>query len=164
MPTKRSETMSSESLVGLANLPEERLAHIVRRLARAFQRELETRLKTEDVNFGFWVYLRILWREEGLSQRELSRRAGLTEPTTHTLLNKMEQKGLIERVPFSEGKRRTVVRLSPRGRALQDLLEPMATDVNSKAEQDLTAEEVQLFRRIALKMLANLDAPARPGS
>jgi hypothetical protein len=31
-----------------------------------------------------WTFLRILWQSDGLTQRELSMRAGVTEPTTFT--------------------------------------------------------------------------------
>ncbi len=62
-------------------LSEERLARLVRLAARAFNRSLQLRLHTEGVSFGQWIFLRILWYDDGLSQRELSQRAHLTEPT-----------------------------------------------------------------------------------
>ena len=64
----------------------ERLARLIRLAARSFNRSLQLRLTTEGVTFGQWIFLRILWNYDGLSQRELSEKAHLTEPTTHTAL------------------------------------------------------------------------------
>lgn len=143
---------------GDTHLPGERTAHLVRHLARTYQRALETRLRAEEIDFGFWVYLRILWEEEGLSLRALARRAGLTEPTTHAILGRMAARGLIERVPVAKGRRRTVVRLTPHGRALRDGLVPMALEVNATAEAGLSADDLARFRATLLKMLSNLGA------
>ena len=81
----------------MTTLQDERVAHLVRLCARGFNRSLSRRLSGHDISFGQWVFLRILWQEEGLAQRQLSERANLTEPTVHTALIKMEQQGLIRR-------------------------------------------------------------------
>ena len=89
----------------MTTLQDERVAHLVRLCARGFNRSLSRRLSGHDISFGQWVFLRILWQEEGLAQRQLSERANLTEPTVHTALIKMEQQGLIRR-QHKEGDRR----------------------------------------------------------
>ena len=61
--------------------PDERMARLVRLAARGFNRALQLRLQTENVTFGQWIFLRILWQEDGLSQRGRSDRAHLTEAT-----------------------------------------------------------------------------------
>ncbi len=40
---------------------------------------------------GQWYFLRVLWTEDGLSQRELSARVGTMEPTTVIALRSMER-------------------------------------------------------------------------
>lgn len=60
----------------------DRLAHLVRDAARALGRLLSVRLTEHDVSFGHWSFLRVLWVEDGLTQRELSERFGVMEPTT----------------------------------------------------------------------------------
>src|SRR6056297_1470975 len=76
------------------DLTDERLARLIRTAARGFNRALSIRLSQHDVTFGQWIFLRILWPEDGLSQRELARRAGVTEPTTHSALRRLEAQGL----------------------------------------------------------------------
>jgi hypothetical protein len=49
---------------------------------RAFQRLSERRIAAYGVTRGQWYFLRVLWNVDGLSQRELSARVGMMEPTT----------------------------------------------------------------------------------
>jgi len=53
-------------------VPDDRLAHLVRDAARAFVRALQWRLAEHDVSFGHWTFLRILWEQDGLTQKQLS--------------------------------------------------------------------------------------------
>jgi hypothetical protein len=50
------------------------LGYLVRDANRAFQRLLERRISPHGVTRGQWYFLRVLWEEDGLSQRELSAR------------------------------------------------------------------------------------------
>ena len=79
---------------------------LVRDANRAFQRLLERRIAPYGVTRGQWYFLRVLWTEDGLSQRELSARVGTMEPTTVIALRSMEKSGLIRRVRSSDDKRR----------------------------------------------------------
>ena len=78
-------------------LPKDRLAHLIRDVARMQTRALQTRLSEHGVSFGHWTFLRILWVQDGLTQRELSESAGVMEPTTFSAVKAMEGLGLIER-------------------------------------------------------------------
>src|SRR5438105_3500397 len=75
----------------------ERFAHLVKLAARGLARALQMRLTEHSVSYGHWTFLRILWDEEGLTQRELSARAGVMEPTTFAALKAMAQRGYVTR-------------------------------------------------------------------
>src|SRR5690554_6743902 len=78
-------------------VPNDRLAHLVKDATRALVRALQMRLTEHAVSFGHWTFLRILWETEGLTQRELSKQAGVMEPTTFAALKAMEALGYVER-------------------------------------------------------------------
>src|SRR5579863_553203 len=86
--------------------PEDSVGHQVRWAHRALQRDLEERLRPFGITTGMWYFLRVLWEEDGLSQRELSDRVGTTEPTTVTALHAMEKRGLAVRVPHNSDRRK----------------------------------------------------------
>ncbi|SDO06361.1 DNA-binding transcriptional regulator, MarR family [Lutimaribacter pacificus] len=135
----------------------ERIARLVRLAARGFNRSLQIRLNTEKVTFGQWIFLRILWQEDGLSQRELSERAHLTEPTAHTALIRMEELGYIVRRNVEGNKRRQHAFLTPRGWELRDQLEPLAVEANEIAVAGLSAEEQRILRKALAVMIRNLE-------
>ena len=153
------EPGSSEILTkNLAEIyQDERVAHLTRLCARGFNRALTRRLADNGISFGQWVFLRILWKEEGLTQRELSERANLTEPTVHTALTKMEVQGIVSRRTEEGNRRKQHVYLTDRGRALKTVLEPLAVDANKKALQGLEADQQEALRQILIHILGNLE-------
>src|SRR6202035_2378657 len=78
-------------------VPNDRLAHLVKDATRALVRGLSMRLAGPGVAVGHWTCLRILWEGDGLTQRELSERAGVMEPTTFSALKAMERLSLVTR-------------------------------------------------------------------
>lgn len=140
----------------MKNLSDERVAHLVRLCARGFNRTLTRRLADHDIPFGHWVFLRILWKTDGLTQRQLSALANLTEPTVHTALGKLEQAGIVTRRTEDGNRRKQHVFLTDKGRALQSVLEPMAVEANAVALAGLGAEEQENLRRTLISILENL--------
>ena len=112
----------------------------------------------DGITFGQWIFLRILWYNDGLSQRELSQRAHLTEPTAHTALTKLEKQGVITREKMDGNKRTLQIFLTPKGWELRDRLEPMAHDVNLISLKGLEEDEVRVLRKGLLAIITNLEA------
>src|SRR3974377_1813978 len=80
--------------------------YLVRDAHRAFQRLLERRIAAYGVTRGQWYFLRVLWVADGLSQRELSARVGMMEPTTAIALRSMERAQLIRRLRGDDDSRK----------------------------------------------------------
>jgi DNA-binding MarR family transcriptional regulator len=137
-------------------VPNDRLAHLVRDAGRAYTRALQIRLAQHDVPFGHWTFLRILWESDGLTQRELSERAGVMEPTTFAAMKTMESLGYIERRQLPDNKKNMYVHLTPAGRALKKKLIPLAEETNQVSTQGISAADVQTTRRVLLAILQNL--------
>ena len=137
-------------------VPNDRLAHLVRDAGRAYTRALQLRLANYGVPFGHWAFLRILWENDGLTQRELSDRAGVMEPTTFAAIKTMEALGYIERRQLPDNKKNMYVHLTPAGRALKKKLVPLAEDTNHVSTQGLSESDIQTTRRVLLTILSNL--------
>jgi DNA-binding MarR family transcriptional regulator len=137
-------------------VPNDRLAHLVKDAARALVRALQMRLTRYSVSFGHWTFLRILWEADGLTQRELSRQAGVMEPTTFAALNALETLGYIVRRQKPDDKRKVYVFLTPKGRSLKRKLVPLAERVNEVAVRGVPAKDIAAMRRTLLRMIENL--------
>jgi DNA-binding MarR family transcriptional regulator len=138
-------------------VPEDRLAHLIRDVARA----------EHGVSFGHWTFLRILWLKDGLTQRDLSELAGVMEPTTFAAVKAMEGMGLVERRQLAGNRKNMHVFLTRAGRGLQKKLVPLAEEVNRISVAGSSAAQVQATRQFLLKVLENLasdvsDAQASP--
>jgi len=137
-------------------VPNDRMAHLVKDATRALVRALQTRLAQHEVPFGHWTFLRILWEKDGLTQRELSREAGVMEPTTFTALKAMESRGYILRRQLAGNRRKVHIFLTARGRALKRTLVPLAEAVNRIAVRGVTSADVAATRRTLMNLLVNL--------
>jgi DNA-binding MarR family transcriptional regulator len=137
-------------------VPDDRLAHLVRDAARGLTRALQLRLSEHSISFGHWAFLRILWEGDGISQRELSVRAGLMEPTIHAAVLKMEVLGYVTRKRREGNRKKLYIHLTAEGRALKDKLVPLAEAVNRVAAKGVPAADVETTRRTLLAIIDNL--------
>jgi MarR family transcriptional regulator, organic hydroperoxide resistance regulator len=135
-------------------VPNDRLAHLVKDATRALVRALSMRLAEHKVSFGHWTFLRILWEGDGLTQRELSERAGVMEPTTFTALKAMERLGTVTRRQAGSGRKK--VFLTPKGRLLKSRLVPLAEDVNNIAVSGVAPSDIAAARAVLLAIIENL--------
>ncbi len=146
-------------------VPDDRLAHLVKDATRALVRALQLQLARHGVSFGHWAFLRILWERDGLTQRALSREAGVMEPTAHVALTAMERLGYVVRRKLPDNRRNVHVFLTPRGRALKRTLVPLAEAVNRVAVEDVAAADLAATRATLLAIIGNLardDTAATP--
>jgi MarR family transcriptional regulator, organic hydroperoxide resistance regulator len=140
----------------LETAPNDRLAHLLRDAVRGFYRALQVRLAEHGVSHGHWSFLRVLWEIDGLTQRELSLRSGLSEPTTFSALRALEQLGYIVRRPAEGARQRFRVFLTPEGHALRARLEPLAEAVNAIAVDGVPEADIVATRRTLLGVIQNL--------
>jgi MarR family transcriptional regulator, organic hydroperoxide resistance regulator len=137
-------------------VPNDRLAHLVKDATRALVRALHVRLAKHKVSFGHWAFLRILWEQDGLTQRELSEQAGVMEPTTFSALRAMERLGYVVRRQEGGNRKKVYVFLTPKGRLLKTQLVPLAESVNNIAIRGVRPADVKTTREVLLAVIANL--------
>src|ERR1700760_4445515 len=140
------------------------LGYLVRDANRAFQRLLERRISPHGVTRGQWYFLRVLWEEDGLSQRELSTRVGMMEPTTVIALRGMEKAGLIRRVRSADDKRKAQVWLTEKAKRMRDELLGVARGITEEAQSGISARDFKIFQRVISRMTQNLDRHGRKGA
>ncbi len=128
----------------------------VRITHRLIQRALQARISRYGVTLGMWYFLRVLWQEDGITQRELSNRIGTMEPTTLSAIMAMERVGIVRRVRNAGDRRKINIFLTDHGRSLEPLLLPAAIAVVEGAVRGIPAAEVSLLLRLLGTMQRNL--------
>jgi MarR family transcriptional regulator, organic hydroperoxide resistance regulator len=159
-PARRQiKTGPRSKAAGEAEFPfAESVGYQIRVTHRALQRFLQLKIEPHGVTLGMWYFLRALWHEDGLNQRELSRRVGTMEPTTLSAILNMEKKGLVRRVQNKKDRRKWHVHLTAKGRALKAELIPLAREVVDTAVQSMSRKEVQQLLEGLAEVQKNLHA------
>ena len=138
----------------------ESLAHKMRVVSRLVMRNLEERIARHGITQGMWFYLRVLWENDGISQKELSERTGVVGPSTVGAMTRMEAMGLIARRKDGADARVTRVHLTPRGKRLERTLVPIAIGVINDAVAGLPRSEIDRMKQLLDRIKANLDGKA----
>jgi MarR family transcriptional regulator, organic hydroperoxide resistance regulator len=133
------------------------IGYVLRDTYRGFSRVLQSKIAPHGVSIGQWYFLRVLWAEDGLTQRELSQRVGMMEPTTVTALNGMERRGYVKRVRNSKDRRKINIFLTDKGRALRARLLPFVPEINTVASRGISEADLDQLRTLLAAMKKNLD-------
>jgi MarR family 2-MHQ and catechol resistance regulon transcriptional repressor len=89
----------------------------------------------------------------GMTCKELSEQTLVTKGTLTGVLDRLEKKGLIERVPSREDRRSTIIRLTPKGDArFRKVFPAHIQHMKPFFEQALTATEVTQLRKLLLQL------------
>ena len=136
--------------------PENSIGYLARITFRSFLRLLERGTLSHGVSSGQWRFLRQLWREDGITQRELSERVGMREPTTVVALKGLEKAGFITRKKTDDDRRKTFIFLTPHARKLELVLAPMNAEIHEIATRGMTDKEVETLQLLLRRVIANL--------
>ncbi|WP_420408919.1 MarR family winged helix-turn-helix transcriptional regulator [Hoeflea sp.] len=103
-----------------------------------------------------WVILSALWRQDGMLISEIADYSGNNAPAASRIVDRMEEAGLVQRVPSENDKRVVLVCLTDHGRSYE-YLSDFHEQVNRRLLKGLSEEEAdRLF-----ELLARVDANAR---
>jgi MarR family transcriptional regulator, organic hydroperoxide resistance regulator len=103
-----------------------------------------------------WIVLVQLWQKDGQSQSALSELTLRDAPTMSRILDTMEKTGVVERVVDAQDARSRLVRLTRRGRALEDKLVPLARELVTDLEQGISEADLETTHRTLSRMLGNI--------
>jgi DNA-binding MarR family transcriptional regulator len=137
------------------------LGYHVRQLSESWTEAMHRVTERKGVTEGQWRYLRELWEEDGLSQRELGERVGRQGPSTVAAVRLLERNRMVKVVQNRDDRRKTRVYLTERGRALRDLLMPDVREVQRMAIAGIAASDLEAFKRVVVAIQRNLDANNR---
>ena len=95
-------------------------------------------------------------REQEIFQKYLEEEFNLRRSSATGILQLMEKNGYIERVPVEYDARLKKIVVLPKGMEASAAVDEDIRYVESKLQDGLTEEELEIFRRAAKKMLRNL--------
>ena len=100
--------------------------------------------------------LYVLWQKEGISIVELSKAVGLAKTTLTSMLDRMEESGLIQRQPAPEDKRKSLLFLTDRARGLQSKYDEVSEKMNEIYFEGFTKQDIERFEGYLQRVLTNI--------
>jgi MarR family transcriptional regulator, organic hydroperoxide resistance regulator len=134
------------------------VAYLLRNAYRVFARALQERIQAEGIPIGSWPFLRHLWQQDGITQKELTRAVGLMQPNTNAALKQLTRRGWVTQTHDSDDKRKIRIHLTPKGRQLFYRAFPLALRAREQALAGFSEQEVARLRSLLKRITKNLDA------
>jgi MarR family transcriptional regulator, organic hydroperoxide resistance regulator len=132
------------------------VGYFVREASRSFSRALQDVFFERGVTLPQFLYLRVLWEADGVSQAYLSRRIGADRATVSFVLNTMEKQNMIVRRPDPDDLRKTKIFLTTFGRRLRAPLLRLANDINATATRGLKKQQIDQVTDVLKAIIGNL--------
>ena len=140
-------------------------AHPVKRLTsfalaktcKAHRGNIGAMLAEHGLHVGQEMVLIELWQEDGLRGGELAARLGVEPPTITKMLRRLEGCGLVERRPDPSDARSFRVKLTARGRALEEPVARCWEAAEERLLDGMNAEDRHVFQELLGRARANLE-------
>ena len=117
---------------------------------------IERRIAKQGIPLRVWFPLRVLYRNEGITQRELGQMLGFGDAHAGVIVGVMQRHKLVAREPNRVDKRRIDLYLTQEGRKkTQQTLREMRR-INAKITAGFTAAERQSFHALLTRAHENL--------
>jgi len=97
-----------------------------------------------------------LWQKGGLSAHEIGQYTGLANSTLTSMLDRMENAGLVERRRSTEDRRVIRVFPGPRAQICQEQYEAVSAEMTRIYFQGFTDDEITAFEEYLLRVLDNV--------
>ena len=134
------------------------VGHQMAKLMLAMRRELETRMAEHGLTDAQWKPLWIIKLRETVTAVELAREIDMDAGAVTRLVDRLEAKGLVERVR-SEADRRVVhLRLTPAGDKASEQVPHVLASLNNDLLRGFTESEWKQLRELIGRMAANCSA------
>jgi DNA-binding MarR family transcriptional regulator len=130
---------------------------LIKKAARLFEQVANRDLDKLGVTYAQTIFLIRLWEEDGQSQMQLAKSAGLKQPTVVRLLDRMERDDLVKRVRNVEDRRVFNFYLTPRAKKVCQKLEAHANTMNDIAGESISKKEIDKLNQLVLGVIENLE-------
>lgn len=127
---------------------------------RVFERILkESGVDTFNGAQGRILY--VLWEHEKLPISEIGKLTSLAKTTLTGMLDRMEEAGLVVRLPDVEDRRRIFVSITEKAKQYKMIYDDISEKMNKIFYAGFTDDEIRLFETFLERILTNLESTMR---
>jgi DNA-binding MarR family transcriptional regulator len=135
------------------------IAYLVGRTSRSIMKRLTNKFSAAgfDVSYEQWSILVHLYRRDGQTQQELANIAVKDKAAITRLLNVLEKKNMVLRIPDRTDKRSKLVYLTHKAKEFKTDLLDIVEDLLKEAEQGIEPDDIIQCRATLNKIFTNFD-------
>jgi MarR family transcriptional regulator, organic hydroperoxide resistance regulator len=108
-----------------------------------------------------WTVLLYLWEKDGVTQQELCNATYKDKPSMTRLINNMEHRNLVKRVPNKKDLRVNQIHLTKAGKGMEMKARAIASKTLKDALKGLTREELEVSQNVLRKIFNNTKGEQR---
>lgn len=135
---------------------DESLHYLIMANQMLVQKSLMDQIKDTGLTIGQPKILDYLKEHDGSNQKEIARACFLEAGSLTTILNKMEEKGLIERRMLNGNRRSFHIFMTGEGKRKQQMVDKAFKEIEQKALSGILEEEYERFLNIYKRIYSNL--------
>ena len=129
---------------------------LIKKANRLLVKKANELLAAYDINHAYTFFLMELYQQDGLTQSELRKRIGIEQPTAVRTLDRMERDGFINREQNPNDRRALHIKLTEKGRNLEETILNAAKELNKLALQGFSKDEQQMLLQLIQRVNSNL--------
>lgn len=132
-----------------------RISILIKRSSLVFDKLSNQLLSSYDLTGSQFNVLMILYKSPvgAVRQTDIEEKFSITNPTVTGLVQKLEVKDLVKRMPHPEDRRSKVLVLTDRAMAIKEELLALADSLEQQMTASLTAGECEQLASLLMKML-----------
>jgi DNA-binding MarR family transcriptional regulator len=140
-------------------MPDPPIGYLMARTHLTLKKQLNKAISDagHDVTVEQMGLMRFLWQQDGVSQRALVNQVKKVKSSITRLIDNMEKRNLVVRVPDQNDKRNKLIYLTHKGKALQKELGVVLDKKLEQAYQNIEKEHIQICKNVLISMFCNLD-------
>ncbi|MFK8010147.1 MAG: MarR family winged helix-turn-helix transcriptional regulator [Saprospiraceae bacterium] len=109
-----------------------------------------------DLTHEQFILIAHLYHEDGINQKDLAFITDRNKGSLARLVNTVEKKNLVARIPSTEDKRVNQIYLTKQGRCVFEKLKPVLDECEAKVKKGLTQKEVKAMIAVLEKIQNNI--------
>lgn len=133
------------------------IAKIHHLAGRVFARKLKE-YNLDEINPAQGRILFVLWQRDEISIQELAQRTSLGKTTLTSMLDRLEKAGHLTRVPSVEDRRKIMIKLTEKNKALKDVYVRVSNEMTDLFYSGFKSGEIEEFEGYLRRILGNLNA------
>lgn len=134
--------------------PSPRLGYLLKHAQLRFVELVQAALAPLGIDTREWATLICLDDQRPLSQAEVAKRAGIDRTTMVALIDELQQKGLLQRRPDHDDRRKNVVQLTTAGRNIRERAARRVDDCERRFLAALSPPDAQQLKSALQALIA----------